>query len=188
MERRTAHMIHFVFLQPISQITREIAWSVIAEQTRLVSNNRPVTARRRLRQFEGIRHIFSAHRRAQFPWDDIAAVIVQDRGQIIPTLTNDFEVGKIRLPHLVDSRRFVFELIRGFNHHIIGCCDQIRFLQNAISRWFRCRPTRRSRGHPHMKVNHITLWSVDLTSQPLLLSGFKSTLHSFVRSRCFGAC
>ena len=25
MERRTAHMIHFVFLQPISQITREIA-------------------------------------------------------------------------------------------------------------------------------------------------------------------
>ena len=72
-------------------------------------------------------------RSAEFPGDDIAAVILQDGGQIIPAPANDLEVGKICLLHLVDSRGFVGELFGRFNHHIIGCCNQVSRFQNAVS-------------------------------------------------------
>ena len=62
-----------------------------------------------------------------------AAVIIQNSAQIIPTPSDDLEVGKVCLPHLVNASGFVFELISGFNHHIIGRGDQICFLQNAVS-------------------------------------------------------
>ena len=51
----------------------------------------------------------------------------------IPAPPDDLEVGKVRLPHLIDGRGLVLELFGSFYHHVIRCGDEVRFLQNAIS-------------------------------------------------------
>ena len=85
--------------------------------------NGHVTARRRSSQVNISRLIACAHGRAEPTSNDVTAVVIQDRGQIIPTPTDDLEVSEVGLPHLVDGRRFVFELIRSLDHHIIRCRD-----------------------------------------------------------------
>ena len=78
-------------------------------------------------------HITGSHGCAQLPSDDVLAAIIQDRAVIIPPPANDLEVGEVGLSHLGDGRGFVFELISGFDHHIIGRSDQIGRLHNAVS-------------------------------------------------------
>lgn len=63
----------------------------------------------------------------------MAAVIIQDRGQAIPTPADDLEVGEVGLPHLVDGGGFVRELVGNFDHHVRWFSDEISFLQKAIS-------------------------------------------------------
>ena len=63
----------------------------------------------------------------------VAAVVIQDRAEIIPTPADDLEVGEVRLPHLVDCRGFVFELIGRFDHYVIRRSDQVSCFENAIS-------------------------------------------------------
>lgn len=77
--------------------------------------------------------ILSAHVRAEFPRDDVATVVIQDRAEIIPTPTDDLEVGEVCLPHLVDCCGFVFKLVSRFDDNIIGRGDQIRRLQDTVS-------------------------------------------------------
>src|SRR3546814_4159541 len=50
---------------------------------------------------------------------------------------DDFEVGKISLPHLVRPGGFGVELIGGLDHDIGRAGDQIMGLQQAVNRGFR---------------------------------------------------
>ena len=55
------------------------------------------------RLIEGVFDITGAHGSGELPADDIARVVIQYRGQVIPTPANHFKIGKIRLPQLVDT-------------------------------------------------------------------------------------
>ena len=92
-----------------------------------------VATRCRQRQFDRVCHILSPHVCAKLPSDDVAAVIIQNSAEIIPSPADDLEVGEVGLPHLVDCRRFVFELLRRFDHHIIGGGDEVSSFENTIS-------------------------------------------------------
>ncbi len=54
---------------------------------------------------------------------DVAAVIVQHRAEIEPAPADDFEIGKVGLPQLIDVRGFVFELIGCFDDNKGGAGD-----------------------------------------------------------------
>src|SRR5690606_41655155 len=45
------------------------------------------------------------------PMDNVAAVIVQNRAQIVPSPTDNLKIGKVGLPHLVHKAGFILELI-----------------------------------------------------------------------------
>ena len=128
MERRSTDMRHALLFQPFSQITRDVAGPIIAQKTRLVAHDCLVATRRGQRQFDRIRHITSPHVGAELPRDDVAAVIVQDCAEIIPTPDDNLEVGEVCLPHLVEGSGFVCELIRGLDHHVVRRGDEIGFL------------------------------------------------------------
>ena len=75
--------------------------------------------------------------RAQLPCDDVAREVVEHRRQIHPSPSDDLEVGKVGLPHLVGARGFGVELIRGLDHHIGRAGDEIMGLEQAVNRGFR---------------------------------------------------
>ena len=133
VKRCAPNMRHVLTFQPFCQIARDVTGSVVTEQTWHVANDGLAATRRRQRQFDRIGHVLSAHVRAEFPRDDVAAVVIQDRAEIIPTPADDLEVGEVRLPHLVDCRGFVFELIGRFDHYVIRRSDQVSCFENAIS-------------------------------------------------------
>ena len=100
MERRTANVIHFLVPQPFGQVAGYVARPVVTEQARLVSDHGLVAARRRKSQLNGVCHVLGPHGRAELPSNDIPAVIVQDRAEVIPAPADDLEVGEVGLPHL----------------------------------------------------------------------------------------
>ena len=116
VERCAPNMCHVLTFQPFCQIARDVTGSVVTEQTWHVANDGLAATRRRQRQFDRIGHVLSAHVRAEFPRDDVAAVVIQDRAEIIPTPADDLEVGEVRLPQLINPSRLIFELTGGFDH------------------------------------------------------------------------
>src|SRR5713226_8306721 len=68
-------------------------------------------ARCRKRQFQGLGDVFSPHRRAQLPGDDVTREVVEDRRQVEAAPADDLEIGEVGLPQLVRRRRLVLELI-----------------------------------------------------------------------------
>ena len=125
----TAHVIHLPIAQPFGQVARDVAGSIVAEQTWLVTHNCLVATRSGQCQLNRVGHIGRPHVCAKLPGHDVAAVIVQDRAEIIPTPADDLEVGEVCLPHLVDGLGFVVELISGFDHYMLRLGDQISGLQ-----------------------------------------------------------
>ncbi len=63
--------------------------------------------------FNGGLYILHFHGIAQFPVNDIAAVIIQNGTQVIPALSQDFKVSKISLPHFLYKKGLLTELIAG---------------------------------------------------------------------------
>ncbi len=127
-----AGMLHALVLQPFSQFTRDVAGSVVAEQTWFVNDVNLIATRRCQSQVQRVRHVLSPHVCAEFPRDDVAAVIVQDRTKIEPAPADDLQVGEVGLLQLVDSRRLVFELTGRFDHDEGWAGDQVVRLQHAI--------------------------------------------------------
>lgn len=84
VEWRPANVVHFLIGQPFGQIARDIAGAVVAEQTGFVSDHGLVAARCLKRQLDRAGHILGPHVRAELPGDDVAAVVVEDGGQVIP--------------------------------------------------------------------------------------------------------
>ena len=66
-------------------------------------------------EVQRIGYVFSPHVGAEFPRDDVAAVIVEDRAEIEPTPPKDLDVGEVGLPKLVDCRRLVLERKRSLD-------------------------------------------------------------------------
>ena len=82
-------------------------------------------------------HIFCPHVGAKLPGHDVAAVIVEDRAEIEPAPVEDFDVGKVCLPELVDPSCLIFKLVRRLKHDEGRAGDQIMRLECAIHSGFR---------------------------------------------------
>ena len=65
-------MAHALVLQPISQITGDVAGTVVRSQPGFVSCPGLITARGFQGKFQCLTDILSLHRRTQFPGNDIA--------------------------------------------------------------------------------------------------------------------
>ena len=115
VELRAAFMRHFLPSQPIIQIARDVAGAVIIEQTRLEAHDGVVATKLRQRQFDRVCHVMSAHVGAEIPGDDL-------------------EKGEFSLQHFIDGGGFVHELVGRFDHHIIGCSDEVGYIENAVSK------------------------------------------------------
>src|SRR5680860_178033 len=91
-----------------------------------------IAARSLKGQFQRISHIRCFHRGTEFPGNDVARVIIKDGREIEPSPTNDLEIGKIGLPHLVYGSGFVLELAGGLDDNEGWTGNQIMSLQQAI--------------------------------------------------------
>ena len=127
-------MLHTFVFQPVSKIARDVAGSVVAQQSWLVDDVNLVTSRRRQSQVQRVGDILSPHVRAKLPRDDVAAVIIEDCAEIVQAPLDDLEVGEVGLPKLIDGRRLVFELVGRLNHNEGGTGDQIVRFQDPIRR------------------------------------------------------
>ena len=91
-----------------------------------------VTARRLKSEIQCVRYVFSPHVGAEFPRDDVAAVIIEHCAEIEPAPSQNFDVGKVCLPELIDGGRFVFELAGRFNDNEGWTGDQIICLEDPV--------------------------------------------------------
>ena len=87
--RRAARMLHAFVLQPFRQFARDVAGTVVAEQPWLVDDMDLVTPRGFQSQIQRIGHVLCPHVGAEFPRDDVAAVIIKDRAEIKPAPAYD---------------------------------------------------------------------------------------------------
>jgi putative transposase len=83
--------------QPFGQFARDIAGSVVAEQPRFVEHMNLIAAGRLKGQIQRVGDVLGSHVCAEFPRDDVAAVIVQDRAEIEPAPTDDLQIGEVGL-------------------------------------------------------------------------------------------
>ena len=68
------------------------------------------------------------------PTDGIALIIIKYRGQLELPTTDDFEIGKVSLPHLVWCRGLVVKLLRRFDGDVSWAVDQVLGLEQAINK------------------------------------------------------
>ena len=64
--------------------------------------------------------------------DNIPAVVINYRREIIPAPTLDFEIGKIGLPHLISEFSLMMELISCKDEIMLHTFQQTSFMQNTI--------------------------------------------------------
>ena len=100
-----------------------------------------VTPRGFQSQIQRIGHVLCPHVCAQLPRDNVATVIIKDRAEIEPTPANDLEIGKVRLPKLIDGRGFVFELVCSFDHDEGWAGDQVMCLEDTVDGSLRYKVT-----------------------------------------------
>ena len=110
MHRGTAHMAHLVGFDIFRQFAGDVTGAIVAEQPRLMLNSGMVAARCCQGHVQRICYILGPHIAAQPPGDDIAREVVEYGGQVHPSPTNDLEVGKVCLPHLVGTGSLGVEL------------------------------------------------------------------------------
>jgi len=64
--------------------------------------------------------------------DNIPAVVINYRREIIPTPTLDFEIRKVGLPHLIGKFSLMMELIGCKDKIMLHTFQQTSFMQNTI--------------------------------------------------------
>ena len=72
----------------------------------------------------------------RLPGDHIAREVIQNGGQIHPAPTNDLQVSKVRLPHLIHGRGLIFKLTGGRHDNEGRTGDQVMRLQKPVDRAF----------------------------------------------------
>lgn len=97
--RRAAHMRDPPIAQPCRQIARDVVGAIIRQQSRPLAPT--VAPGGRQRQLDRRRHVGGFHRRAEFPRDDEARVVVQDGRQIEPAPADHLQIREVGLPELV---------------------------------------------------------------------------------------
>ncbi len=75
-----------------------------------------ITARCLQCEVQRVGHILCPHVRAKLPGHDVAAEIIKDCAEIKLAPAQNLNVGKVRLPKLIDGCCFVFELVCGLEH------------------------------------------------------------------------
>ena len=125
-------MIHAFALKIVGKIGGDVGRTVVAEKPGLLHHRCPIAARGLQRQVQRVGNILGLHRGAELPSDDVAAVVVEDRGQIEPAPADNLEIGEVRLPQLVRSGCLVAELIGRADHHMGRSCDQVFGFEKAI--------------------------------------------------------
>jgi hypothetical protein len=93
-----------------------------------------VTARGGQCQIQRVRHIARRHRGAQLPRDDVAGIVVEHGREVNPAPTDQLEIGKIGLPHLIRAGGFGVELVASIDDDIGRAGDQILRFEQAIDR------------------------------------------------------
>ena len=157
---RTAGVLHAFVLQPFSQLPRDVAGAVIAEEPWFVEHRTwpqpdaskakssvSVTSCVLMFPSRALLRNTLPGSGAKLPRDDVAAVIIQashglranhcqliDRAEIKPAPAYDLEIGEVGLPQLIDGRRLGFELTGRFDHNESRTGDQIVCLQYPIRR------------------------------------------------------
>ena len=79
VERRTADVVHFLPFEPFRKVAGDVAGAIITQQTRLVANNGLIATGCSQGQFDCVGDVLGTHVCAEFPGDDIATVVIQDR-------------------------------------------------------------------------------------------------------------
>ena len=97
---RATNMCHLLPFQPFDQIARDVAGPIITQQAGFVAHDGLVATGRCSRQFDRVYYVLSAHVCGELPCNDVAAVIIQDCTEIIPTPADNLEVGEAGLPPL----------------------------------------------------------------------------------------
>src|SRR5665213_3246940 len=82
MVGRAPNVSHVLCIQPICQLSRDVAGTIIAEQARLMDNPSLVTAGDCESKIQRVGHVLRLHRRAQLPGDDVAREVIQYRTEI----------------------------------------------------------------------------------------------------------
>lgn len=59
-------------------------------------------------------------------------MVVHNAGEVIPANSHNLEVGKVRLPHLVNVGGLVLELVSRLDQDVIGASNQVRSLEYTV--------------------------------------------------------
>lgn len=82
MARGAAYVAHLVGLDIFDQFTRDVARTVIAEQSGLVQHRGAVAAGSGQGEVQRVGHVLSAHVGAQLPGDDVAREVIEHGRQV----------------------------------------------------------------------------------------------------------
>jgi hypothetical protein len=133
-----SYMVHLLPFEKPGQVSGEICGAIVREQPR------PMTHPDRFQpslvqcQLQGLFNVLRLHTAGEPTGNDVAGVIVQDGGQVIPApVVEDLELGEVRLPQLMYSPCGLFELVAGRHHLEDRALDQVKALQDAIYAGFR---------------------------------------------------
>ncbi len=89
------------------------------------------------RDLQHVLDIGGRHRRGQSPGQNVTGKVVQNGTPIVPPPADHFELGEIRLPHLIHPFRWVFERVAR-PHQVKGRAgDEVEAFQNAVDASFR---------------------------------------------------
>jgi hypothetical protein len=85
MIRRAARMRHALAFQIVGQISRDIARTVVRQQTGTMNDLCLIEPCLFQRLVQRVLNVLCGHAGAEFPSDDLATVVIQDRAEIEPT-------------------------------------------------------------------------------------------------------
>ena len=100
-----ASMIHALLVEPFSEISGDVAGAIVRQQPGFVLDTGLITTRGGQCHLQRVGDVLGLHRGAQLPGNDVARVVVEDGGQVLPSPANDLEVREVGLPHLVRCGR-----------------------------------------------------------------------------------
>ena len=103
-------------VQVILQILGKVTGSVVGKQAGTQKHIHPIHPCFPYSDLQGLLYIRRVHAGCKLPGQNAAGVIIQDRGEVVPTSAQDLEVGKVRLQNFVHSFGGILEFVFGANH------------------------------------------------------------------------
>jgi len=126
-------------LQVILQILGKVARSVVGKQAGTEKHIHPAHPGLSQGDLERLLQIRRVHGGRELPGQDATGVIIQDRGQVVPTPAHDLEVGEVCLPEFVHPLGGMIELVLGRHHSKCRALHQIASSRCPSGKPFRMR-------------------------------------------------